>query len=101
MNSNDKTSSASISRRLLLLTFGLMLLTCIILGGLSIYFLRSTMTDSIEIYENAMYEGYRTEIKSQVQASIAIVQSFYDKSVAGEMTEADAQKAAMEAVRAL
>lgn len=101
MNSNEKASSASISRRLLLLTFGLMLLTCIILGGISIYFLRSTMNSSIDIYENAMYEGYRTEIKSQVQSSIAIVQSFYDRSAAGELSEADAKKAAAEAVRAL
>ncbi|MBR1598218.1 MAG: methyl-accepting chemotaxis protein [Lachnospiraceae bacterium] len=101
MNSSEKGSSASISRRLLLLTFGLMLLTCIILGGISIYFLRSTMNSSIDIYENAMYEGYRTEIKSQVQSSIAIVQSFYDRSAAGELSEADAKKAAAEAVRAL
>lgn len=96
---NDK--KGSISRRLLILTFGLMLLTCIVLGLISIFFLRSTMKDSVEIYENAMYEGYRTEIKSQVQSSIAIVQSFYDRSVAGEMSEADAQEAAKAAVRAL
>ena len=97
----ETQKTGSISRRLLVLIFGLLLVTCLVLGGMSIFFLRSTMKDSISIYEDAMYEGYRTEIKSQVQASIAIVQSYYDRSVAGELTEEQAQEEAKAAVRAL
>ena len=38
-------------------------------------------------YESAMDSGYNTEIKSEVQTVIAVLQAEYDKSQAGELTE--------------
>lgn len=93
--------SDSISRRLLVLTFGMVLVASIVLGAIGIYFLRSTMNDSIDIYENAMYEGYRTEIKSQIQAAITIVQTYYDRAEAGELSVEEAQYEAKEAIRGM
>ncbi|MCH5263286.1 MAG: methyl-accepting chemotaxis protein, partial [Lachnospiraceae bacterium] len=52
-----------------------------------------------EIYQNAVDEGYRTEIKSQVQSTIAVLQSEYDKAQAGEKTEEQAKKDAKEIIR--
>jgi methyl-accepting chemotaxis protein len=56
---------------------------------------------SVEDYESAMMEGYKTEIKSQVQASIAIIQYYYDEYTAGTYSEEDAKYLAKETVRNL
>ena len=50
-------------------------------------------------YENARLDGYNTEIKSQVQSVIAILQAEYDKSQNGDLTEDEAKKEAAEIVR--
>ena len=47
-------------------------------------------------YENARLDGYNTEIKSQVQSVIAILQAEYDKSQNGILTEDEAKKEAVE-----
>lgn len=41
------------------------------------------------------------EIKSQVQAALSVIQTYYDKSQSGELTEAEAQTLAKDAVRAM
>jgi methyl-accepting chemotaxis protein len=46
-----------------------------------------------------MNEGYKTEIKSQVQASIAIIQHYYDEYTAGTYSEEDAKYLAKETIR--
>ena len=51
-------------------------------------------------YEEAMYNGYELEIKSQVQAAIAIVQGYYDQLQKGTFaTEEEAKNAAKEFAR--
>ena len=53
-------------------------------------------------YEEAMYNGYELEIKSQVQAAIAIVQGYYDQLQKGTFaTEEEAKNAAKEAIRSM
>ena len=52
-------------------------------------------------YESAMDSGYNTEIKSEVQTVIAVLQAEYDKSQAGELTEEEAKAEAKEIVRAM
>ena len=44
-------------------------------------------------------DGYNTEIKSQVQSVIAILQAEYDKSQNGDLTEERSKKEAAEIVR--
>ena len=48
-----------------------------------------------------MDEGYKTEIKSQVQSAVSVIQSEYDKFKAGEKTEEQAQEDAKDFVRAM
>ena len=57
------------------------------------------MQESAQEYETAKDEGYRTEIKSQIQTSIAVVKWYYDQFKAGKMTEEEAKNYAKEAVR--
>ena len=59
------------------------------------------MNESVEVYEEAIADGYTMEIKSQVQGAIAVIQSYYEKSQRGEITEEEAKKMSTEAVRAM
>lgn len=68
---------------------------------LGVYYLRRSMEESMELYQETMMEGYLMEIKSQVQGALGAVQSYYDQSQRGELTEEEAQKMAAEAVRAM
>lgn len=90
------------------LTFMLVLIICVLvtiptigLACLGIYYLRQSMDESVKSYEEAMTDGYSTEIKSQVQGAKAVIQSYYDRSQSGELTEEEAKKMAAEAVRAM
>ena len=71
------------------------------LACLGVYYLRRSMEESMELYQETMTEGYLMEIKSQVQGALGVVQSYYDRSQKGELTEEEAQKMATEAVRAM
>ncbi len=91
----------SLAVMVVLVVFLLISVTALCLGGLGIAFLRQSMAESAEQYETTKNEDYRTEIKSQIQAAISLVQGFYDKASEGSITEEEAQKQAMEAVRTL
>lgn len=90
------------------LTFMLISIICIMvsiptigLAYLGVHYLRQSMNESVQLYEESMTDGYSMEIKSQVQGAIAVIQSYYDRSQNGEFTEEEAQKMAAEAVRAM
>lgn len=71
------------------------------IGGNSIFSIQSMSKSSYLTYEEAVDEGYKAEIKSQVQSAIAVIQSEYDKFQAGEKTEEEAQEDAKNCVRAM
>lgn len=48
------------------------------------------MNESIATYEETMYQGYKLEIKSEIQSVTTIIQDYYDRSKSGEFTEAEA-----------
>lgn len=98
---NETGWSKSIATVLVLVIFCLIAVTVITLGALGISFLKKSMNEDIETYEETMYQGYELEIKSEIQSAIAIIQGYYDKSKAGELTEAEAKKYAMEEVRVM
>ncbi len=69
------------------------------LALLGVHYLKQSMDESSEQYEETMNDGYSMEIKSQVQGAISLVQSYYDRSQNGEFTEEEAKARAAEAVR--
>ena len=75
--------------------------TAIGIGANSIFSIQSMSVTSYETYEEAVDEGYKTEIKSQVQSAISVIQSEYDEYLAGEKTEEEAMEHAKEFVRAM
>ena len=91
--------SKSVKNSLTLMCLMIVLVSVIVIGGISISNI-STMTSTVnKNYENARLDGYNTEIKSQVQSVIAILQAEYDKSQNGDLTEDEAKKEAAEIVR--
>ena len=79
----------------------LVIFAALIIGGNAMLSVRS-MTKYVEqIYQDAVDEGYAAEIKSQVQSTIAILQSEYDKAQAGEKSEEQAKEDAKEIIRAM
>lgn len=91
----------SLATMVVLVVFLLIAATAICLGGLGIFFLRQSMAESANEYEVTKNQDYRTEIKSQVQSAISLVQGFYDRAAAGSLTEEEAKSQALEAVRSM
>jgi len=75
--------------------------TALGIGGNSVFSLKSMATSAYETYEKAVDEGYNDEIKSQVQSTLSILQSEYDKYQAGEKTEEEAKEDAKEIIRVM
>ena len=82
-----KTTGTQKTKGFRSLTFMLISIICIMvsiptigLACLGVYYLRQSMDESVEVYEESMTDGYSMEIKSQVQGAIAVIQSYYDRS---------------------
>ena len=91
----------SLTFMLISIIFIMVFVSTIGLAYLGVYYLRRSMEESMELYQETMMEGYLMEIKSQVQGALGVVQSYYDQSQRGELTEEEAQKMAAEAVRVM
>ncbi|MCM1124808.1 MAG: cache domain-containing protein, partial [Eubacterium sp.] len=102
MNENSTSQrSTSIATVIVLIIFAMIAATAAILGGLGISFLRKSMNQNLATYEETMWQGYELEIKSEIQSAITIVQGYYDRSQAGELTEEEAKHLAQEAIRVM
>ena len=91
----------SLATIVILVIFSLIAVTTIFLSGLGVHFLKQSMEKTTKEYENAKDEGYRMEIKSEVQSAIAVVQEYYEQYKNGDLSEKEAQELAKEAVRAM
>ena len=94
-----KTKYKSLRNSIMLLSAGIVILTVLIVGGNAMLSVKSMTGYANQIYRDAVDDGYRTEIKSQVQSTIAVLQSEYDKAQAGEKTEEQAKEDAKEIIR--
>ena len=73
----------------------------VVVGMIGVLTIRNISNGAYDEYAQAMDDGYRTEIKSQVQSVLAILQAEYDKAAAGILTEEEAKAEAAEIVRAM
>lgn len=89
----------SVKQSLMTLCISLVLVVSIVSGGVAIFSIRSTSTLAIQNYENAMNDGYNSEIKSQVQNVITVLQTEYNKYVNGILTEEEAKQEAKGIIR--
>lgn len=95
----DSKRSSSIAFVIVAIVFSMVAITVIVLGALGISFLKKSMNEDIATYEETMYDGYKMEIKSEIQAAISIVQSYYDLGQSGKLPEEEAKHAAIESIR--
>jgi methyl-accepting chemotaxis protein len=77
----------------------IVVLTALGIGGNAVYTVKQMSKTSYSFYETAKSEGYYSEIKSQVQSTMSILQSEYDKVLSGEKTEEQAKYDAKEIIR--
>lgn len=95
------SSKKSLKTTLVLVCVLLSAVICVVIGTLGIITVKTISNDAYDKYALAKDEGYRAEIKSQVQSVLAILQAEYDKAASGAMSEEDAKKEAAEIVRAM
>lgn len=91
----------SLATMIVLVVFILIAVTALSLGGLGVFLLRQSMAESVGEYETVKSEDYKTEIRSQVQSAVSLVQGFYDRAADGSLTEEEAKSQALEAVRSM
>ncbi len=89
----------SLRGAVMLLCAGIVVLMEFAVGGDAIFSTRTMSDYTKSTYREAVDAGYRTEIKSQVQSVIAILQGEYDKAQSGALTEEEAKEEAKEIVR--
>lgn len=101
MKNEKKSGVKSVQLFIMLLTMAITLTSCIILSSTGFGMTRRLSGETLDLYEDTMQEGYKTEIKSQVQSSIAMIKGYYDQYQSGKCTEEEAKTLAKEAVRNL
>ena len=91
----------SLKTTLVLVCATLGIIIGVVVGLIGVMTIRNISNGAYDEYAKAMDDGYRTEIKSQVQSVLAILQAEYDKAAAGILTEGEAKAEAAEIVRAM
>ena len=95
----DKKKYKSLRNSIMIMCASIVILTALVVGGNAMLSVKTMAGYANQIYQEAVDEGYRTEIKSQVQSTIAVLQSEYDKAQAGEKTEEQAKEDARNIIR--
>ncbi len=96
-----KSKAKSLAVTLVLFVVSVLVVAVAVLGVIGVSLLKQSMKESDTNYENACLDGYKTEIKSEIQSAIAVIQGFYDQSQSGSMTEDEAKRQAKEAIRVM
>lgn len=90
----------SLANKLSLVIAGIVLLICVLLIGASTWIFNNVEGTMEEILYDNTLNCYKTEIKSEVQSAISLVNYYYEETKKG-MTEETAKKKACEALRNL
>lgn len=93
--------SSSLSFTLVITSIIISVVIVFSMGGFSIFNLKAAHQNSNDNYKIAMYNGYRAEIKSQVQAALAILQTLHDQELQGIITTEEAQYQGKEIIRGM
>lgn len=91
----------SLSLKVTAIFSSIVLITCLVLLGTSVWINTDIEGTVKEIRHNDILNGYKTEVKSEVQSALTIVQYYYDLSKSDKITENEAKEQAKEAVRSI
>lgn len=95
----DKTKS--LANKLSIMFSGIVLIICLILVGTSSWVFHNVKGTMEEILYDNTLTSYKTEIKSEVQSAIALVNYYYNEANDDKLSEDDAKSKAKEALRNL
>lgn len=91
----------SLAQKLSMLFSGIVLLTCVILIGVTMVLFHKQEAKMQDILYDNTLEAYKTEVKSEVQSAISEVNYYYELSQSGALSEAEAKQQAMENLRSM
>ena len=91
--------STSLSSVLVITSILIAVVVAYSVGAFAIYHIKSAHQASNENYKVAMYNDYRAEIKSQVQAALSILQGLHEQQQQGILTLEEAQYQGKEIIR--
>ena len=91
----------SLSRKLTIIFSGIVLISCLALLGTCSWIFSSVESTVKDIRYDDILNGYKMEVKSEVETALSIVQHYYDLSQSGKITEDQAKSDAKEALRSL
>ena len=90
----------SLTKKLTLIFMLVIFIACGILVASAETQLNHIKNQVTDIRYDDIKEEYKTQVKSEVQTALTIVQNYYDKSRAGVLSEKDAKSQALDALRA-
>ena len=99
MNEKKQQKKTSLISSLMLISVTIVIITAVSIGLNAILSIKHMATSSYNIYSQAVDDGYKGEIKSQIQSAISVAQNEYDKYQAGQKTEEQAMTDAKETIR--
>lgn len=91
----------NVKESMLLMNLVIVVVVASVLGIIAVVAIRSSSSKAIAEYDDAMHNGYNTEIKSEVQTVLAVLQEEYDSVGKNGITEEKAKEEAKEIVRAM
>lgn len=91
--------NTSIKSTIMSVMLSIILISTVITGITSIYGIKLISKLANSKYEKAVEDGYKTQVKDEVDSIITILQSEYEKSQSGVLTEEEAKKEAAEIIR--
>lgn len=96
-----KMKNKSVKNSLMLMCLVIVLASAVFIGGLALYNIKTMTNLAYQNYENAMTDGYNTQIKSEVQTVMTVLQTQYDNFKSGAITEKEAQENAKNIIRSM
>jgi methyl-accepting chemotaxis protein len=90
-----------ISMKITLLVTVLTVILAACLISIAVFQLTATSTTALDENDITLRDDFDTLIKHEVETAVSILQQYYDKAEAGEMTQAEAQKEAADIIRDL
>lgn len=97
----NKQKTRSLATKLSIEIAGVVLVTCFLLVGTCSWVFNDVKTIMKEITYTNTLESYKSEIKSQVQSALSVLEYCYEQEKSGALSEDEAKKEAMDTIRKL
>lgn len=96
-----KQKSISLKTSIMLLFLIMVVFTASAIGYNGILSIKQISSTSYQTYVTSVNEGYNTEIKSQIQSTLSVLQNEYNLYLSGKKTEEQAKEDAKEIIRCM